>query len=39
VANMSKETSQALQVSSEETLALQQLSETLKDDINYFKVK
>lgn len=39
VANMSKETSQALQVNAEETVALQQLSEKLKDDIHYFKVK
>ena len=39
VANMSKETSQSLLANSEETLALQQLSETLKADINYFKVK
>lgn len=38
VANMSKETSMALQTNSAETLALQQLSEKLKHDINYFKV-
>ena len=39
VANMSKETRQALHVNAEETVALQQLSETLKNDIDYFKVK
>ncbi|MBR7889412.1 MCP four helix bundle domain-containing protein [Marinomonas sp. A79] len=39
VADMSKETSMALQTNADETLALQQLSETLKHDINYFKVK
>jgi len=39
VANMSKETRQALHVNAKETVALQQLSETLKNDIDYFKVK
>ncbi len=39
VANMSQESSQSLLVNSEETVALQQLSERLKADINYFKVK
>ena len=37
VANMSKETSLSLQTNSDETIALQKLSETLKQDINYFK--
>ena len=39
VANMSKETSNSLQINAKETVALQQLSERLRQDINYFKVK
>lgn len=38
VANMSKETSLLLHTNSEETEALQHLSETLKQNINYFTV-
>jgi methyl-accepting chemotaxis protein len=39
VANMSKETSLLLHTNSEETEALQHLSEKLKQNINYFTVK
>ncbi|MDB4837560.1 methyl-accepting chemotaxis protein [Marinomonas sp.] len=39
VANMSKETSQFLQQNTEETMALEQLSSKLKQDVNYFTVK
>jgi len=39
VANMSKETSLSLKRNAEETVALEQLSSKLKQDINYFTVK
>lgn len=39
VANMSKETSLSLKNNAQEAVSLEQLSNTLKEDINYFKVK
>ncbi|TBR38566.1 methyl-accepting chemotaxis protein [Marinomonas agarivorans] len=39
VANMSKETSLSLKNNAQEAISLEQLSNTLKQDINYFKVK
>lgn len=38
VANMSKETSLSLKNNAQEAISLEQLSNTLKQDINYFKV-